>query len=200
VHPHGIKPKNITLPAPATNYTRIREEASRQTAPQVALTLDYKSEEGLPSERELAKLFDHYNWVYWGGKLPRVRVEYSTRMTSAGSYSPHRKLIRIGRKYHELFPEDLHDTLKHEMIHIIHLNHGPKFKAEARRVGATRNARSHPTLRRPPRYIYACPGCGHRYERQKRLVMASCGDCSKGGSFDPRFKLRLIQSNPPARR
>jgi hypothetical protein len=115
-------------------------------------------------------------------------------MMSAGSYTPSHKLIRIGRKYHEVFPRDIDDTLKHEMIHIVHFNHNAAFKAEARRIGCSVRAQSHPSLRKPPRYLYECPACRTEYPRQKILRMASCGDCSRGGKFDSRFKLRLKAS------
>ncbi|MBU0985377.1 MAG: SprT-like domain-containing protein [candidate division Zixibacteria bacterium] len=145
----------------------------------------------LPDVATLYRLFDRYNWMYFEGRLTRPTIEYSGRMTSAGMYMPRRHLIRIGRKYHEIFSDEVADTLKHEMIHILHLRHDAAFKAEAKRVGASVRARSHPALRRPARYLYVCPGCGMEYPRQKRLRMASCGKCSKGGRYDERFKLRL---------
>jgi predicted SprT family Zn-dependent metalloprotease len=179
-------------PAPATLHTKIRQEAGQRPA-EATLALEPVLAE-LPDEKELQHMFDRYNWMYFDGKLPKRRIEYSARMRSAGSYIPSEKLIRIGRKYHEIFPEELADTLKHEMIHILYLNHDANFKREAARIGATVRARTHPALSRPPRYIYVCPSCGHEYHRQKRLVMASCGDCSRGRRFDPRYKLKLKRS------
>jgi SprT-like protein len=146
----------------------------------------------LPSEDELRALFDRFNDEFFGGRLPSVRIEYSSRMQrSAGSYHPTDKIIRIGRRYHELFPEEVEDTLKHEMIHILHLRHNAAFKREAERIGTSVRAQSHPSLGRPPKYIYVCPGCGREYPRQKRLRMASCGQCSRTRRYDERFKLRL---------
>jgi predicted SprT family Zn-dependent metalloprotease len=145
----------------------------------------------MPEVAELYRMFERFNWMYFAGQLPRVRIEYSKRMSSAGSYTPQRRLIRIGRKYHQLFPDELEDTLKHEMIHILHLRHGAAFKAEAARIGASVRAKSHPALRKPPKYVYRCPGCEREYPRQKRLRMASCGVCTTGRSFDPRYKLKL---------
>ncbi len=179
-----------SVPAPATMYALIREE-SRKT-PLVALTTSSFDSDQLPTVAELYRLFDEFNLMYFQGHLPRVRIAYSERMASAGSYTPDLKLIKIGRKYHKLFPEDLNDTLKHEMIHIIHLHHGAAFKAEAARIGATLKARSHPELRKTPKYLYTCPSCGKEYPRQKRLRMASCGPCSRG-HFEERFKLRLVR-------
>lgn len=152
--------------------------------------LKIKVKPKLPPVEELYRMFDMFNLLYWGGKLPRVKIEYSSRMMSAGSYTPSMRLIKIGRKYHEIFPEDLSDTLKHEMIHIIHIRHDAAFKREASRVGSSVKARYHPSLRKPPRYIYVCPNCKKEYPRQKQLRMASCGDCSKGGKYDERYKLK----------
>ena len=180
-------------PAPATLYTEIREHAERTTVytppePEAMVAVP------LPEVAELYLRYDQFNWVYFRGRLPQVRIEYSGRMMSAGSYDRRAKLIKIGRKYHEIFPDELNDTLKHEMIHIIHYNHNAAFKAEAARIGASVKASRHPALSRPARYIYGCPNCGMEYPRQKRLVMSSCGKCSLKGRFDVRYKLRLLRS------
>lgn len=183
-----FRPENMAPPAPATLYTTIQEHATTIATELEVPTFELSA--GLPDESELHRMFDEYNWLFFGGRLPRVRIVYSDRMTSAGSYTPHRKIIRIGRKYHELFPDEIVDTLKHEMIHILHLGHDAGFKREAARVGASLRARSHPSLQKPPRYVYVCKSCGREYPRQKRLRMASCGVCSRGG-YDDRFKLKL---------
>jgi SprT-like protein len=190
-----FQPEIVQVPAPATLHTRIQQEAMPSFEVQ-SLADEHREtyEAELPSEGELGQLFDRYNWMYFGGKLPKPRIEYSNRMTTAGAYYPNQSLIKIGRKYHELFPDELADTLKHEMIHLVYLKHNTEFKAEAVRVGASVKARSHPSLRKPPRYLYECPECGLEYPRQKRLVLASCGYCSPSGKYDDRFKLRLKSS------
>jgi len=190
-----FRSESLVPPAPATMYTRIREAAVHTelspAAAAVGLATTVADRKALPEEAELYQLFDHYNWLYFDGKLPRVKIEYSTRMKAAGSYSPRRKIIRIGRQYHEIFPDELPDTLKHEMIHILHFRHDRAFREMASRIGASVRARSHPALRKPPKFVYECPECGTEYPRQKRLVMASCGRCSSGRRFDARYKLRL---------
>jgi len=180
--------ETLAPPAPATLYSTIRARATAVAEPRSA-----RDQSGLPSVEDLYRLFDRFNNIYFDGSLPRVRIEYSSRMLSAGSYTPHDRIIRIGRKYHELFPEDLEDTLKHEMIHIRHYRHDTAFKREARRIGASLKAKPHPALRKPARYLYSCPNCGRLYPRQRRLVMASCGVCTPGKHFDSRFKLRLVR-------
>ncbi len=188
--------ETLNPPAPATIDHKIRE-ADRQARPErheVPADGEPVVRTEVPPVEELYRLFDKFNWQFYGGKLPGAKIEYSDRMTSAGSYSPSKKLIKIGRKYHEIFPQDLEDTLKHEMIHIIHYKHDANFKTEAKRIGASLRAREHPALRRTPKYLYVCPGCRLEYPRQKRLVMASCGKCSRGRKFDPRFKLKRVKT------
>ena len=193
-----FKHQLLNPPAPATLYTRIATDAASAMS-RVPAALPTDTTVDLPPEEDLYKLFDEYNWLYFGGKLPAARIEYSTRMTSAGSFSIRERFIRIGRKYHELFPEEIGDTLKHEMIHFIYPTHGTAFKKEAARIGASLRAKHHPSLCKPPKYLYACPKCGKEYPRQKRLRMASCGTCSRSG-FDQRFKLVLVrqQTDRPA--
>ncbi len=187
----------LTPPASATLYNAILNEA-RENRAAVVRELAAGSTTELPPVTDLYRLFDEYNLIYFGGKLPKVRIEYSTRMSSAGSYTPSQMLIRIGRRYHEIFPEDLADTLKHEMIHLIHLNHDKAFRDEARRIGTSLKAKPHPSLHKPPRYIYACPNCGREYPRQKRLRMSSCGSCAPR-HYDARYKLRLLPDKNTAK-
>ncbi|MCH9031947.1 MAG: SprT-like domain-containing protein [candidate division Zixibacteria bacterium] len=147
--------------------------------------------ENLPEVGELYRLFDLFNLLHFDGKLPNVRLSYSTRMLSAGSCSPLTPEIKLGVRYHQIFHEELTDTLKHEMIHLVHYYHDAAFQAKAEEMGVSMHAQSHPDLRRPSRYVYECPECRKTYPRQKRFRMVSCGDCSDG-SFEKRFKLRLV--------
>lgn len=181
--------ETLTPPAPATLYTKILQDAARVN-PLEAAPVTPPVSSTLPTVAELYRLYDELNFRFWNGKLPSVTIQYSARMLSAGSYTPRNKLIKLGRKYHELFPAELVDTLKHEMIHILHFYHDAAFKREAKRVGTSLKATYHPSLQRPPKFIYVCPSCNREYPRHKRLRMHSCGSCSRG-SFDLRYKLRL---------
>jgi len=184
--------EDLTPPAPATIHSKI--EAAGLSRVEIPLETNPLVTPELPTEAELARRFDIYNWQYYQGRLPKPRIAYSTRMKAAGSYSPSENLIRIGKAYHEVFPDELNQTLKHEMIHIIHIKHDRNFKREAERLGTTVRAKYHESLIKPPKYVYGCPSCQKEYPRQKRLVMASCGYCSPKGKFDKRYKLVLIDS------
>lgn len=169
-----------------SNYDLFKVSPSASQA-----TLTVKNGE-LPDIDDLYWLFGAYNKRYFNGQLPPVTIEYSTRMLAAGMYLPARRTIRIGVKYHTIYPEEITDTLKHEMIHVLHLRHDARFRAEAARIGASVKAKSHPDLRKPPRYVYICPNCGREYPRQKQLRMASCGVCTVGRKYDSRYKLRRL--------
>jgi predicted SprT family Zn-dependent metalloprotease len=98
----------------------------------------------------------------------------------------------LGRSYHEHYPEDIVDTLKHEMIHIRLSNHSREFKEEAKRIGASMYARNYPGMLRGMKYMYVCPACNLSYPSRKMLRNRSCGPCSKG-KYDSRFKLRFVK-------
>jgi len=152
---------------------------------------DIEKKPKLPSVGELYLLFDQLNHKYFGGSLPRVEIKYSGRMLIAGSYTPKLRVIKMGKKYHLIFPDEIEDTLKHEMIHILYPKHDAKFKAVAAGIGASVKATYHPDLRAPHKYLYICPSCKKEYPRRKKLRMASCGKCSINNRFDPKFKLKL---------
>jgi predicted SprT family Zn-dependent metalloprotease len=145
----------------------------------------------LPENDVLYMMFESINYKYFNSALPQVLIEWSTRMRAAGKYYLGSKIIRLGRRYHEYYPNEVEDTLKHEMLHILYPNHGKVFKREAERIGTSRHAKAYPGGRSPHKYIYVCSSCGQKYHRHKRLRMASCGKCSNKG-FDARYKLKLF--------
>lgn len=167
------------------NYSLFNTELSSRLSGSTQLVL--------PDEDELQRMFSRINFQYFSGRLPEVKIEWSNRLRMAGKYLINDRIIRLGRRYHEHFPQEVEDTLKHEMIHILYPDHGRLFRAEAVRIGASRYARDYPGARMSYKYIYACPACGQKYYRRKRYRMVSCGYCSNNG-YDERFKLRLIWS------
>jgi len=145
-----------------------------------------------PDEADLHRLYDNLNVKYYCGTLPKVKIEWSSRMKHAGKCIVTHRIIRLGTGYHQHYPEDIVDTLKHEMIHLKILNHGPEFTREAARIGTTRFAKDYPGMLRGLKYLYQCPACGETFPSRKRFRERSCGRCSKG-KYDPRFKLKFIK-------
>lgn len=145
----------------------------------------------LPDEDELLRRFHHFNADFFKGKLPDAKIRWSTRMRIAGTCHRHRALITLSRPYHEQFPGDVDDTLKHEMIHLRYAGHGPAFRREAARVGASVHCREYEGIHPRARLVYACPTCWREFRRSKPGDLY-CGRCSRGRP-SPMSRLVLIR-------
>lgn len=143
----------------------------------------------LPTEEDLQRRFARFNAELFKSKLPEATIRWSTRMRIAGTCHRHRALITLSRPYHERFPADVDDTLKHEMIHLRYAGHGPAFKREAERVGASIHCREYEGIHPRAKYVYACPTCWREFHRAKPGELF-CGRCSKGRLL-PQYQLVL---------
>jgi predicted SprT family Zn-dependent metalloprotease len=150
----------------------------------------------LPDEPELARRFADFNRRYFDGSLPVADVRWSSRMRIAGTCDGRNRTITLSRVYHAHFPEDVDDTLKHEMIHLRHHSHDAAFRREAERIGATIHCKEYPGLHPRARFVYICPHCRTTFHRSKRERLY-CGLCART-RLDARFILVLRQ--PAARR
>lgn len=150
--------------------------------------------EALPDNHELTAALVGLAAEFFPGQRVAFRVEWSRRMSrSAGLCYYRRGVIRLSWKYHRVFPQEILNTLKHELIHAAGvLGHGRRFVSEARRLGCDVKARPMPG--RPFKWVYACPACGQEVKTRKR-VDYSCGKCSR--KWDPRY--RLVLRGPAAR-
>lgn len=189
-----LAPLDSATPVPRVSPDSIMPElvAPGLILPEADLIIEEEPIKELPTELELYEIFDRLNLNLFDHQIPRLNIRYSKRMLMAGSFTPTKNEIKIGRKYHLIFPDDIEDTLAHEMIHFFYPNHGRRFKDLANRLGVSLKAKEHPDLRLACRYLYYCPSCNKEYPRRKRLRMASCGSCTAGRNFDARFKLKLF--------
>lgn len=120
-----------------------------------------------------------------------VTLEWSSRMTAAaGRCYPAARIIRLSVPYHRKFPQEVPDTLLHEMIHLIVPNHGPEFRRWTERIQALggrvrRYATERATPAPAPRWIYLCTRCHQAIPRQRRLPGGGRGYRHKecGGSL-----------------
>ncbi len=151
----------------------------------------------LPDPDELARRYAEFNLRYFQDSLPPVTIKWSKRMRIAGTCDSHRRIITLSYVYHTHFPNDVDDTLKHEMIHLRCPHHDAAFRREAARIGTSVHCHDYPELHPRARFIYVCPTCNTEYPRVKRAQLY-CGRCARRG-FDPRFKLILRTSTDQIR-
>lgn len=153
----------------------------------------------LPRER-LFVTTERAAFESWLGR--RVRSSIGGAYWFNQKSSNHHVLINLPR-IDQTRPRSLEVVVAEELIHMRdrldgdlrrHAKHG--FDRIAVRVSALTGAsldeiRSAlvPVKRQPPRYVYACPGCGTEFARQ-RQGRWSCGRCSP--RFDSRFVLQLV--------
>ena len=138
--------------------------------------------------------FDSLNARHFGGRLLRPEIVLSPRKTYGGYYQPcqHRIVLSLQAHREHGWGETL-NTFRHEVAHIVHPNHSAAFWALANRIGATQRYASAPLAVKPrpaPKYIYACPACGRRTLRHRRLRAASCATCDK--RYNPLYALHLV--------
>jgi predicted SprT family Zn-dependent metalloprotease len=136
----------------------------------------------LPQVEELQARYREYNERYFENILPReITIEWSKRMTSAaGSCNYRKKIIKISVWYHLKYPEEIDNTLLHEMIHLIVPGHGPKFKAyliKLQEQGANVSRHSKEKAK-DPRWLYVCPKCQTSFKSYNRyLNLYICRHC-----------------------
>ena len=140
--------------------------------------------------------FHRLNAVHFEGRLTLPEVVLSSRKTFGGYYQPSRhRIVLSWQAYTEYgLPETL-NTFRHEVAHIVHPNHSPAFWRVALALGAAQKYASPPRVVRTRCYVYACPACGKRIERRRRLRAASCAYCDR--AYNPRFALRLVMEVNP---
>jgi predicted SprT family Zn-dependent metalloprotease len=144
----------------------------------------------------LCQEFARLNALHFGDRLTRPEIVLSPRKTYGGYYQPSRHRIVLSlQAYHEHGWAETLNTFRHEVAHIDHPNHSAAFWALAIRLGATQRHASSPLTAKPrptPKYVYACPACGRRILRHRRLCLASsCAACDK--RYNPLYTLHLVR-------
>src|ERR1700694_2003259 len=141
-----------------------------------------------------------------------VHVEWNARLFSAAGRADYRrKLVSLNPRLREHDAAEIDRTLRHELAHLLAQSragrrrvapHGAEWRKACRDLGIGDESRTHalpfPIQRRSRRFLYACPRCGKKFPRVRRLQRAvACLACCRKfnrGNFDSSAQLRLVQN------
>jgi predicted SprT family Zn-dependent metalloprotease len=131
--------------------------------------------------------------------------------TTAGLACWRDRRITLNPKLVEVSAEEVQRTLRHELAHLLAQHragrrrieaHGIEWKKACADLGIPKEPRCHklPFQRRkiPRKFFYACPGCGTVLGRvrplRRRVACAKCCGKFHGGTYDPRFRFKPVES------
>jgi predicted SprT family Zn-dependent metalloprotease len=144
---------------------------------------------GLPDVAELQLMFAQYNFLHFDGELPTYRIGYNARFSNlAGRITYKPPTIELSPKHLVGKPDDLRETLLHEMIHAwLHAKglppgHTPTFKRKMKELGLSSIyhdlGKPAPLNESTKRYILRCDTCSMELLRKKKpspnLICARC--------------------------
>ena len=196
----------------------LRERMAWGTIPQDFSTLSHRigsngesalKIEGYPTRMDersivLARLWDEFrrlNAEYFNNGLMLREIRLSTRKQYGGYYRKLDGLIVLSwQAYCDYGWEETLNTFRHEVAHIVYQDHSRQFWNLAIQLGCNRRYASPPLNREHAycRYVYACPACGAKVFRRKRLQRASCAHCDS--RYNPAYSLSLISAAIGGRR
>jgi predicted SprT family Zn-dependent metalloprotease len=152
-------------------------------------------------------IFDRINDQHFAGALPKPLIAYCTRSTG-GFYNKRDNHIGISMGMTvEHGEQEFIETVIHEIGHMKHSDHSPKFYALIRSLGASGKKAPMTRLLQNKRANFLnsnypveveCPSCKvkSRFKTRRALLYAckKCCDKFNAGKFDPRFKFVLTPS------
>ena len=121
----------------------------------------------------LFRQYGLYDWQFQVGKAKR----------RLGVCKYRSKTIEVSRWVFELCPENVDNTVRHEVAHAIagyKAGHGPEWKRVARELGANPKscAKVKPEQTAPKRWVLQCPKCGWEgygtYRRRSKRYRSRC--------------------------
>jgi predicted SprT family Zn-dependent metalloprotease len=141
----------------------------------------------------LALEFDRINNLHFAGKHTRPRIEFSLRKSFGGYYQNRaHRIVLSWQAFCEYGWEETINTFRHEIAHIVYMDHSPAFWRLAFQLGVTRKYAREPLKQRYQRIlVYQCPACGKKVQRKRRIANSSCASCDR--KYNPNFRLQLIE-------
>ena len=151
-------------------------------------------------EIDLQCMYIRLNKEMFEDKLPNnIRVVWSKKMTKTAAqckYSVDYKSgvavrtpieIKISTHYHNRYPNELLETMVHEMIHVKYPydGHGKEFNREMDKLNKKFDigVRVFATGRAVVNFIYTCKKCELKYEKAKKLKEYYNYRCTCGGEL-----------------
>jgi SprT protein len=140
----------------------------------------------------------------------QIRVEWNPRLKSCAGRADYKaKLICLNPLLLEHGADEINRTFLHELAHILAQfrsgrrrirPHGDEWRGACHDIGIGDEKRCHNLpfpVRQPARqFRYRCPNCKRDFPRVRRIKRTvACLPCCRAhnrGSFDQRFKLRLV--------
>jgi len=166
---------------------------------------------GLPDVAELQLLFAQYNFMHFDGEIPAYRIAYNARFSNlAGRITYKPPLIELSPKHLIGKPDELRDTLLHEMIHAwLHARgqnpgHTATFKKKMRELGLRSIyhdlGKAAPLNESPKRYILRCEKClVEALRKRKPSPNLRCARCRRPIAVFEVVEIRPVELGRAAR-
>lgn len=156
---------------------------------------------------DLQLMFAQFNYAYFDGEIPTHEISYNNRFSNVAgriTYKPPK--IELSPKHLRGKPEQLRETLLHEMIHawLFARNENPghtaKFKRKMRELGLRSIyhdlGTAPPMNESPKRYILRCEHCRREVLRKRRPPPGyRCLHCRRGILVFEVVELRAVDES-----
>jgi predicted SprT family Zn-dependent metalloprotease len=158
----------------------------------------------LPAVADLQLLFAQLNYLHFDGEIPTYRIAYNARFANlAGRITYKPPTIELSPKHLAGKPDELRETLLHEMIHAwLHAKgqnpgHTPAFKRKMRELGLRSIyhdlGTAKPLNESSKRYILRCEKCTMEVLRKRKPpANVVCARCRRALSVFEIVELREV--------
>jgi predicted SprT family Zn-dependent metalloprotease len=158
----------------------------------------------LPDVAELQLLFAQLNYMHFDGEIPTYRIAYNARFSNlAGRITYKPPTIELSPKHLRGKPDELRETLLHEMIHAwlyakgANPGHTAAFKKKMRELGLRSIyhdlGTAKPLHASAKRYILRCEKCTMEVLRKRKPpANVMCARCRRSLSVFEVVELREI--------
>jgi predicted SprT family Zn-dependent metalloprotease len=158
----------------------------------------------VPDVAELQLLFAQLNYRHFDGEIPAYRIAYNARFSNlAGRTTYKPPMIELSPKHLDGRPDELRETLLHEMIHAwlhakgLNPGHTVAFKRKMRELGLRSIyhdlGTAKPLNESAKRYILRCEKCTMEVLRKRKPpANIMCARCRKALAVFEVVELRAI--------